>query len=163
MRRLTITLEDDLLAAVDALCRERGYASRSEAFRDLVRAGLAQPAGGAAQAQAPCFATLSYVYDHDLRDLSKRLTSAQHHRHDLSVVTTHVHLDEHACLEVSVLKGRADELRAFADGLTSQRGVRYGHLALIPANIATEAAHGHTHHHHGHASGKGDDDGGQAA
>ena len=39
MQRITITIDDDLLEAVDGLMARRGYASRSEAFRDLARDG----------------------------------------------------------------------------------------------------------------------------
>jgi CopG family transcriptional regulator, nickel-responsive regulator len=42
MQRVTITIEDELLAEVDALVERRGYANRSEALRDLARAGLMQ-------------------------------------------------------------------------------------------------------------------------
>ena len=41
MQRVTITIDDDLLAAIDALAQRRGYQSRSEAMRDIVRSSLA--------------------------------------------------------------------------------------------------------------------------
>ncbi len=84
--------------------------------------------------ETSCVAALSYVYEHETRELSKRLTAAQHHHHDLSVSTLHVHLSNVDCLEVTVLKGTAAEVRAFADTVTSQRGVRHGQLNLIPAS-----------------------------
>jgi metal-responsive CopG/Arc/MetJ family transcriptional regulator len=42
MKRLTMSLDDDLADAFDALVRERGYQNRSEAFRDLLRHDLGQ-------------------------------------------------------------------------------------------------------------------------
>jgi CopG family nickel-responsive transcriptional regulator len=42
MHRLTITVDDDLLAELDAFIAARGYANRSEAIRDLARSGLQQ-------------------------------------------------------------------------------------------------------------------------
>lgn len=143
MERTTITLDADLLAWIDALCAERGYASRSEAFRDLVRAERARASHGAGEGTEPCFGALSYVYDHETRDLANRLTTSHHHHHGLSVATTHVHVDPHNCLEISILSGPAAELRAFADSVTSQRGVRHGSLNLIPLDIPAE--HGHVH------------------
>ena len=41
MQRLTISVDDDLAASFDALVAARGYTSRSEAMRDLVRRALA--------------------------------------------------------------------------------------------------------------------------
>jgi CopG family nickel-responsive transcriptional regulator len=35
MQRVTLTLDDDLLAALDALSARRGYHNRSEAVRDI--------------------------------------------------------------------------------------------------------------------------------
>ncbi|MET0906987.1 MAG: nickel-responsive transcriptional regulator NikR, partial [Tardiphaga sp.] len=72
MQRITITIEDDLLAEIDAAAEARGYQNRSEIIRDLARAGLQQGAEDAAPS-GQCVAALVYVYDHAARDLSKRL------------------------------------------------------------------------------------------
>lgn len=133
MQRISITIDDDLLASIDALSERRGYTSRSEAVRDIMRERLAQE-NVAQSGEAPCVAALSYVYEHETRELSKRLTAAQHHHHDLSVSTLHVHLSNADCLEVTVLKGTAAEVRAFADIVISQRGVRHGYLKIIPVS-----------------------------
>src|SRR3979411_2233959 len=42
MQRVTITIDDDLVAEIDAFMTGRGYANRSEASRDLARSGLSQ-------------------------------------------------------------------------------------------------------------------------
>ena len=65
-------------------------------------------------------------------DLARRLTHAQHDHHDLSLATLHIHLDQRNCLEVAVLRGPAAAVRAFADGVTTQRGVHYGSLHILP-------------------------------
>ena len=48
MQRITITIEDELLAEIDAAAEARGYQNRSEIIRDLARAGLQQNAEDAA-------------------------------------------------------------------------------------------------------------------
>ncbi|MGV2980417.1 nickel-responsive transcriptional regulator NikR [Camelimonas sp. ID_303_24] len=131
MQRITITIDDDLLAELDDMMRRRGYPNRSEALRDLARAGLKEAALGEGEAGA-CFGVLSYVYDHEARDLAKRLTSSHHHHHDISVASLHVHIDAGRCLEVSVLKGAIAEVRHFADGIIAQKSVEHGELQLIP-------------------------------
>lgn len=151
MRRITITIDDDLLVAVDALCLRRGYTSRSEAFRDIVRDTLDRR--GTEDPKAPCIATLSYVFEHASRDLAGRLTRAHHEQHDISVASMHVHLDHESCLEVSVLRGPAGALAAFADGVATQRGVRHPRLHLIPTKLSNvkhrhggrSAMHSHVH------------------
>ncbi len=129
MQRITITLDDDLLAEIDHLAAERGYSGRSEAMRDLVRSGLKE-ARGSAEA-GPCVAALVYVYDHAARELSKRLTRTFHHHHHLSLSSLHVHLDERSCMEISVLRGDAGEIRAMADQVIAERGVRYGQVMTV--------------------------------
>jgi CopG family nickel-responsive transcriptional regulator len=152
MQRITITLDDDLVAELDRFQRERGYQNRSETLRDLARAGLNQRK--AEEGKGACVAALAYVYDHETRALAKRLAHAQHHHHDLSVATLHVHLDHDSCLEVAVLRGEHGEVRHFAEHVIAERGVRHGQLMIIPVDVATEShAHGgegsrsHTHAH----------------
>ncbi|ONG52309.1 nickel responsive regulator [Pseudoroseomonas deserti] len=136
MQRITITLDDDLLQAVDAHGPPGG--NRSETIRDLIRAGLRQ-AEAQRPPEGPCAAAIAYVYDHHRRDLPERLTKAFHDHHDLSVATLHVHLDHHNCLEVAVLKGQGAEIRRFAEAVTGERGVRHGSLLVV----APEGGHNH--------------------
>jgi CopG family nickel-responsive transcriptional regulator len=146
MQRVTITIDDELAAELDRFMTGRGYANRSEAIRDLARSGLQQAAvevGGA----RPCIAALVYMYDHDARDLPKRLTRDFHHRHDLAQTTLHVHLDHDSCMEVTVLKGCGSDVQEFADHIIAERGVRHGHVVYLPAEDAHHHGRGETHHH----------------
>lgn len=136
MQRITITLDDELLETLDALSQRRSYNNRSEAIRDILRDTLAQEAIQAGERQG--FAVLSYVYEHEKRDLASRIVATQHHHHDLSVATLHVHINHDDCLEIAVLKGCMDEVRHFADGVVSQRGVRHGHLQCLPVEKERE-------------------------
>lgn len=129
MQRITITLDDDLLATLDALSQQRGYHNRSEAIRDILRNTLAHDHSRHPQQHG--YAVLSYVYEHEKRDLASRIVSAQHHHHDLSVSTLHVHINHDDCLEVAVLKGNMHEIQHFADDVIAQRGVRHGHLQCL--------------------------------
>jgi len=131
MHRITVTRDDDVRATLNSFCKRHGYKNRSEAIRDLVRhGGLQEPAK---DGNSACFAALSYVYEHGTRDLAKRLTNEQHGHCDLLVATLHVHLNHHDCLEVAVLQGRTNDIRVFADTVTTQRGVRHGHLHVLPS------------------------------
>jgi CopG family nickel-responsive transcriptional regulator len=149
MQRITITIDDDLLETLDGLMARRGYTSRSEALRDLCRESISREKI-ASTSETTCIATLSYVYDHETRELSRRLANAQHHRHNLTVAAMHVHLDHDSCLEVTVLRGTVGDVRALSDTLTTQRGVRYGNLRIVPAEIERgdhEHAPGRGHSH----------------
>ncbi len=148
MQRITITIDDDLLEAVDGLMARRGYASRSETFRDILRDVLDRQSMD--DPKAACIATVSYVFDHATRDLASRLTHAFHDHHDLSVASMHMHLDHESCLEVAVLRGASGSVKAFANTLATQRGVRHAQLHLIPVQVST-ARHKHGNHSVEHA------------
>ena len=146
MQRVTITIDDELDAELERFMTGRGYANRSEAIRDLARAGLQQAAvevGGS----GPCSAALIYIYDHEARDLPKRLTRDFHDRHDLAQATLHMHLDHDSCMEVTVLKGRGSDVQEFADHIIAERGVRHGHVVYLPAEHAHSHGRGETHHY----------------
>lgn len=150
MQRITITLDDELVTALDRIIDLCGYQNRSEAIRDLARAGMAELQKQADDREASV-AALVYVYDHQERELAKRLTGSFHDHHDLSVASLHVHLDHDSCLEVTVLKGRGAEVQKFADHIIAERGVRHGHVVYLPADGAHSHGRGATHSHaHGH-------------
>jgi CopG family nickel-responsive transcriptional regulator len=140
LERITITIDENLLASVDALVEKRGYPSRSEAIRELIRESAKQDY--AKVGRAPCVASLTYVYDHSVRDLSQRLVNSQHDHHDLSIATTHVHFDHHSCLEVAILRGPTDQIKKMADELTAQRGVRHVNLHIVPVKLE-QSNHSH--------------------
>jgi CopG family nickel-responsive transcriptional regulator len=152
MQRITITIDDELLAAIDQVIATRGYQNRSEAIRDLARAGMAELQDPSPDGQEG-IAALVYVYDHEGRELAKRLTRSFHDHHDLSLATMHVHLDHESCMEVAVLRGAMNDIRHFAEHVISERGVRHGRLVAVPVEVEAEShAHGgkrgrHLHTH----------------
>lgn len=154
MQRVTVTLDEDLVAELDRFIESRGYQNRSEAVRDLARSGLRQAAEAAGEGE-DAVGALVYLYDHEARNMSKRLTEAHHLHHDMSVCTLHMHLDHDQCLEVALLRGPTRSLRHFSEHLIAERGVRHGRLVLVPVEARAggeghDHAHGHSHGPHGH-------------
>lgn len=143
--RFTVSLDDGLSQAFDAYLERLGYSNRSEAVRDLIREALAQESLET-HPEAACVGVLTYLYDHEERDLSRRLTQVQHAHHSLTLTTLHTHLDHDHCLEAVLLQGCASEVQAFGDALMSRPGIRHGRLHRIPfqPSAGTEA-HGHRH------------------
>ena len=142
MRRITISVNDDLADEFDRLLDQRGYQNRSEAFRDLVRGAL-EADRLASDSAAHCVACVSYVYNHHERDLAARVTAAHHEHHDLSVSTMHVHLDHDHCLEAAILRGPTAAVTRFSQLLIAERGVRHGQVNLVPVLVGRP----HAHHH----------------
>jgi len=125
--RTGISLDRELLKRFDKVVRQKGYGSRSEAIRDLVRDHFVEDDIASNKAVV---ATITLIYDHHQHNLAEQLIQAQHDYKGQVLATTHVHLDHHNCLEVIILKGRSADARKFADNLLSFKGVKHGKLVL---------------------------------
>lgn len=139
--RFSVSMEPELLARFDEYLAGAGYPGRSKALRDLVRGRLAERRLSSPRAEA--VGVLSFLYNHDSAGLARKLMRLEHEHHAEVVSTVHVHLDRHSCLEVLIMRGRADRLRALADRLSATRGVRQGRLALAPAVCPLAREHRH--------------------
>ena len=154
MQRVTITIDDELMSELDRIIATRGYQNRSEAIRDLARAGIREAAAGI-DTQRDCVAALVYIYDHAARQLPKRLTETFHDHHELSLSSLHVHLDHDSCMEVTVLRGKTGQVQHFAEHVIAERGVRHGRVVVMPTDaLAPRRAPGKTgsrrpRHRHG--------------
>ena len=146
MRRITLSLDETLADQFDAWADRHGYENRSEAFRDLLRGRLENERIDDGKA-SHCVATVSYVYNHHERQLASRLAENQHDHHGLSMATMHVHLDHDNCLETMALRGPLPQVKAFAESLIAERGVRHGHLHLVPVALEISRGHGEAHVH----------------
>jgi CopG family nickel-responsive transcriptional regulator len=147
MDRFTISLDERLAADFDQLIKERGYATRSEAVRDILRSQL-QVREERRNSKGSCVANLSYVYNHHERELAERLTSIQHAHHDLTVSTMHAHLDHEQCIETVMLKGTVQQVQQFAHEIMAETGVRHGKLNLINVELGKPHKHGGSTHRH---------------
>ncbi len=126
LERFGVSMEDELLRRFDALIEERGYASRSEAIRDLVRQELVKEEWS--EPNTDVVGTVNLVYEHHVHDLSDKLAEVQHQYHDLIICNTHVHMDAHNCLEVIIVRGPNQRVKTIANTLISTRGVKHGQL-----------------------------------
>jgi CopG family nickel-responsive transcriptional regulator len=131
--RFSVSLEPELLKKFNRILEEKGYTSRSEAVRDLIREKIVEEKwkkGG------EVVGSLTLVYDHDVRGVADKLTDLQH-THPTNVVSSmHVHLSGRSCMEILVIKGRVAEIRKISQELLSSRGVKHG--KLVVTSIAEE-------------------------
>jgi CopG family nickel-responsive transcriptional regulator len=140
LSRFGVAMETSLLAQFDQLVRSRG-STRSEVLRDLARAEIVR---SLSTQRVDAFASITIVYDHHVRELSERLTAMQHELGEQVRSTLHVHLDHDRCLEVIVMRGRADRLQAAAEKLFATRGVLQGSIEVVPIGASgSEPAHEH--------------------
>jgi CopG family nickel-responsive transcriptional regulator len=132
--RFGVSIDSKLLKQFDDSIANKGYVNRSEAIRDLIRDMLVNQE--LANKNAESIGTLTLVYSHDVHELSEKLNEIQHHQHRIIISSTHIHLDEHNCLEVLILRGKTKQIQAIADKLLSVKNVRHGKLTFTTTGKA---------------------------
>ena len=101
---------------------------RNPANYDLVREALVE-----SRSTLPgvvVMGTLTIIYDHHSNDLQEKLHTIQHDYFDTIISTMHVHVDEHMCLEVIVMRGETGLVQSVANLILGTKGVKNGKLVL---------------------------------
>ena len=129
--RFGVSMEKEPVRRVRFISRPKGYGNRSEAIRDMVRDLLIEKK--LREENTEGVGTLTLVYNHHQRELEEKLTDYQHDHLQAIISTVHVHLNQHLCLEVLILRGKTKEIRKVADGLIATKGVQHGKLVLTTA------------------------------
>ena len=126
--RIAISLPPKLLEEFDEMSERMDYANRSEAVRDAVRNYMLKNElrGGTGKR----IGVISIVYDHDVRGVNDVLTDIQHKYHDIIQSSTHMHLDARNCMELIIVKGKANRINEIKDRMTAVSGVAHTDLLL---------------------------------
>ena len=126
VERFGVSIEEELLTWFDAMVETRGYSSRSEAIRDLIRHEMIKEEWDNPDAEV--IGTVTIVYEHHIHELANVMAEVQHQYHDCIICSTHIHMDAHNCLEVIIVRGQSQRVKSIADTLISTRGAKHGHL-----------------------------------
>jgi CopG family nickel-responsive transcriptional regulator len=124
--RFTVSLPEPLLKELDERVTSKGYASRSELVRDLIRDKLVEDAWQTGIEEV--VGVLTIVYDHHQRELTQRLVEIQHNEYVHVMCTTHVHMDHHNCLETIIIRGRPREIEQITTHIGGLKGVKFARL-----------------------------------
>ncbi|NJE54897.1 MULTISPECIES: nickel-responsive transcriptional regulator NikR [Thermococcus] len=126
--RFGVSVPEELLEKFDRIIEEKGYVNRSEAIRDLMRDFIIRHEWETGDTEVA--GTITMLYNHDEADVVKELLDLQHEYLEEIVSSIHVHMDEHNCLEVVIVKGKASRIKEIADRLLSLKGVKHGKLVM---------------------------------
>ena len=124
--RFSVSLPDSLLDELDHRVIRRGYASRSEFVRDLIRERMVEDKW--VKDTEKVVGVLTISYDHHQRGLIQKIVDLHHSQYINILCTTHVHLDRDNCLETIIIKGRPREIERIAVKSGGLRGVRFAKL-----------------------------------
>ena len=124
--RFSVSLPRPLLEELDRRVVAKGYASRSELVRDLIRERLVEQTWEDPAAEVA--GVLTIVYDHHQRDLTQHMLDIQHDEFVHVAATTHVLLDHHNCLETIIIRGLPADIERMRLMIGGLRGVRFSAL-----------------------------------
>ncbi len=131
--RFGVSIEPQLLEQFDSIIKNKGYATRSEAIRDLMREYILRQR--TADPDTESLGTLTMIYNHHVSSLNERLLDIQHDHHQEILTTTHIHVDHHTCLEVLVLKGKTGDIQQLADHIKALKGIKHGELVITQSAL----------------------------
>ncbi|MCK4512165.1 nickel-responsive transcriptional regulator NikR [bacterium] len=124
--RVSVSLPAKLLSELDRRIVSKGYSSRSEFVRDLIREQIVHDKWENETEEVVGVLTISY--DHHQRGLADKLISVQHRKYINVLCNTHVHMDHHNCLETIIIKGLPPEIERLAIEIGGLKGVRFAKL-----------------------------------
>ena len=129
--RFGVSLEKELLEALDNYASENLFANRSQAIRNLIRNNIVVDKW---QCNNLVAGSITLVFDHHKRDLLTNLTDLQHHYNHVILSSHHFHLEKDLCMEIIAVKGKAITLTELADKLIAVKGIQHGKLTMSRAN-----------------------------
>ena len=129
--RFGVSLEGELLEALDNYVIENNFPNRSQAIRQLIERNIVEKKW---QCNNNVAGAITLVYDHHKRDLGRKLTEIQHDYHQEILAVQHFHLSHEICMEIVAVKGQAYRLTELSDKLISLKGIRHGKLVMTQSN-----------------------------
>ncbi|MEA1906588.1 MAG: nickel-responsive transcriptional regulator NikR [Euryarchaeota archaeon] len=130
LMRIGVSLPDNLLTKFDDILAKRGYSSRSEGIRDAIRSYI-RYYEWTSEVKGGRVGIISLTYNHHQRGLADELANIQHKHLDAIRSSLHMHVDAELCMEVIVLQGDVNEVKAVAEGLMALKGVQHLKLTTI--------------------------------
>jgi CopG family nickel-responsive transcriptional regulator len=129
--RFGVSLEKELLEALDRYTEENHFQNRSQAIRQLINKNMVEHKWERNELVA---GSITLVYDHHKRDLMHHLTDLQHDYHEVILSSQHFHLEKSLCMEIIAVKGMSSRLNELSDKLIAVKGIQHGKLTMSRAD-----------------------------
>ena len=128
--RFGVSLEEELLDALDLYVNDNKFSNRSQAVRQLIERNIVETKW---QCNNIVAGAVVIIYDHQKKDIPVKSYSIQHEFHDYILSSQHFHLSTDLSMEIIALKGPAVQLTELSDKLISIKGIQHGKLVMSKA------------------------------
>ncbi|MDR0863394.1 MAG: nickel-responsive transcriptional regulator NikR [Candidatus Symbiothrix sp.] len=125
--RFGVSLEQDLLEALDAFVQDNSYANRSQAIRSLIEKNIVEKKW---QCNSHVAGAIVVVYDPGKNDIVHNLLDIQQTHTKQILSTQRFFRENNLCLEVITVEGTAQQLTKLSDEIISLKGVIHGKLIM---------------------------------
>ncbi|WP_407304714.1 CopG family ribbon-helix-helix protein [Acinetobacter sp.] len=130
LARISITVPEQTLSALDQKFVEQHYESRSQAIVDMINKHLI---ADHIQHNAVMVGTLTLLYDVSLKPLRTQLIDLQQQFLSQVISSLHIQLDDEKILQVMLMQGVSDQLQHISQQFIALKGVIKGHLEMMDA------------------------------
>ena len=128
--RFGVSLDEELLKALDAYVTDNGFANRSQAIRHLIEKNMVEEKWKCDNIVA---GAVVLVFSHKKPDILRRSSEIQFNYRDFVLSSQGFHLNDENYMEVIAVKGPSRILTEISDKLISLKGIQHGKLVMSKA------------------------------
>ena len=125
--RFSVSLEEELLTALDQYVVENNFSNRSQAFRYLIEKNRVEEKWKCDNLVAGAVVMVYNCQKHEIRTHSSDL---QFEYRDVVIGIQQFTLSEVNCMEIIAVKGTSRRLTELSDKLISIKGIQHGKLIM---------------------------------
>lgn len=128
--RFGVSLDEELLQALDEFVENNQFSNRSQAIRYLIEKNLAEEKWRCDNIVA---GAVVLVFDHEKTEVLKRSSELQFEYRDVVLSSQGFYLNENNYLEIIAVKGASRRLTEISDKLIGIKGIQHGKLVMSKA------------------------------
>lgn len=127
VKRFGVSLEEDLLTALDNIVHEQKFPNRSRALRYLIHQYKADIG---LEDNKPVTGAIVLVYDHRIPRLHSEIAALKHEYNCMVLSSQHIHIDAKNCIETIAVKGTAQKVVKLSKKLLALKDIQHGNLVV---------------------------------
>jgi len=125
--RFSVSLEEELLEALDIFVHENKYPNRSQALRALIEKNLVEKKW---QCNNIVAGAIVLVHGNIKKDIGVKLMELQSQYANIILSSQRHYLEGDNCIEIVAVKGAAQRLTELSDLLIGIKGIAHGKLIM---------------------------------
>ncbi len=125
--RFGVSLDEELLKALDSYVADNGFANRSQAIRHLIEKNMVEEKWKCGNIVA---GAIVLVFNHEKKEIIKKSAEIQFEYKDVVLSTQGFHLTDLNFMEIIAVKGPSRRLTEISDNLIGIKGIQHGKLVM---------------------------------